>query len=203
MGDNVGGGSAGDGTHLARALDQARFSDAFVCLYDPSAADEARRAGVGTRLTMAVGGKTDARHGEPLKTPLTVVSHHGGQFTEPAPRHGGFGTFDQGPTTIVRTDHGLTIMLTSLRMAPFSLEQLRYCGLDPAVFRILVAKGVHAPVAAYREVCRHFIRVNTPGSTTADLSTFGYRNRRRPMFPWETETAWSEHAVSRSGRPTN
>jgi microcystin degradation protein MlrC len=41
-----------------------------------------------------------------------------------------------------------------------------------------VAKGVHAPVAAYGEVCREFIRVNTPGVTTADLSRLAYRHRR-------------------------
>jgi microcystin degradation protein MlrC len=44
---------------------------------------------------------------------------------------------------------------------------------------------VHAPVAAYSEVCPSFIRVNTPGVTTADLSRLMYRHRRRPLFPWE------------------
>ena len=50
----------------------------------------------------------------------------------------------------------------------------------------LVAKGVHAPVAAYAEVCRGFIRVNTPGVTTADLSRLQYHHRRRPLHPFET-----------------
>jgi microcystin degradation protein MlrC len=49
-----------------------------------------------------------------------------------------------------------------------------------------VAKGVHAPVAAYAEVCRDFLRVNTPGVTTADLSRLEYRHRRRPLHPFET-----------------
>ncbi len=50
--------------------------------------------------------------------------------------------------------------------------------------RLLVAKGVHAPVAAYGEVCREFLRVNTPGVTTADLSRLQY-HRHRPLHPFE------------------
>ena len=70
-------------------------------------------------------------------------------------------------------------------MAPFSLNQILSCGLDPASFRILVAKGVHAPVAAYAPVCKHLIRVNTPGTTTADMRTLDYQHRRRPLYPFE------------------
>jgi len=75
-------------------------------------------------------------------------------------------------------------------MAPFSLAQLTSCGLDPRQFRVLVAKGVVAPIAAYQSVCDHFIRVNTPGVTTADLATLPYRRRRRPLFPFETDFDW-------------
>jgi len=76
-------------------------------------------------------------------------------------------------------------------MAPFSLKQLTSCGLRPELFQVLTAKGVHAPVAAYGPVCKHLIRVGTPGVTAADLLLFEYRNRRRPMFPFEYETNWN------------
>jgi microcystin degradation protein MlrC len=71
-------------------------------------------------------------------------------------------------------------------MVPFSLGQLRHAGLDPAAFRLLVAKGVHAPVAAYAEACRTFLRVDTPGVTSADLARLAYHHRRRPLHPFET-----------------
>jgi microcystin degradation protein MlrC len=79
----------------------------------------------------------------------------------------------------------MTVLLTSRRMVPFSLNQLSSCGIDPKSFRVLVAKGVHAPLAAYREVCDGFLRVNTPGSTCADLYELDYRNRRKPLYPLE------------------
>ena len=190
MGDNVGGGSPGDGTHLAHAIHQRGMANSFVCLCDPQAVKQALEAGVGARLQLAVGGKADRRHGEPLRAEFAVIAQSDGRFREAQARHGGFSAFDQGPTAVLRTDRGLTVMLTTLRMVPFSLQQLEHCGLDPRSFRRLVAKGVHAPVAAYREVCRHFIRVNTPGVTSADLSQFQYAHRRRSMFPFEPDTTW-------------
>jgi microcystin degradation protein MlrC len=190
MGDNVGGGSPADGTWLAHAIRDRRMRSAFVCLYDPIAVRQVQDLGVGSRIRLQVGGKTDKRHGEPFVDEFAVVSLHEGKFEEPEPRHGGFTHCDQGPTAIVRTDDGLTVMLTSRRMPPFSLRQLTSCDLDPASFHILVAKGVNAPVAAYAPVCRHLIRVNTPGVTTADMKSLDYVYRRRPMFPFEADTTW-------------
>ena len=185
MGDNVGGGAPGDATFILRTLHRRRVGGAFVCLYDPASADEASSAGPGSMLELKMGGKTDSHHGTPVEARVSVVSCHDGHFSEPKPRHGAISTFNMGRTAIVRTDTDITVMLTSQRVFPTSLVQLTSCGLDPRSFRILVAKGVHAPVAAYREVCRSFIRVNSPGLTTADLSAFTYRRRRKPMFPFE------------------
>src|SRR5262249_30573035 len=146
--------------------------------------------GAGQAVRLRVGGKTDDRHGPPLEADFTVLGLHNGRFDEPEPRHGGFRQFDQGRTAVVQTGNGLTVMLTSRRMAPFSLRQLTALGVDPAAFHVLVAKGVNAPVAAYAPVCRHFLRVNTPGVTTADMTALAFRHRRRPMFPFEGDTSW-------------
>jgi microcystin degradation protein MlrC len=190
MGDNVGGGSPGDGTVLAHALRERGVGPAFVCLSDPRSVAEAEAAGVGAEVRLRSGGKTDDLHGSPLEGTFTVLGLHDGRFEEPEARHGGFRTFDQGRTAVVRGGDGLTLMLTSRRMTPFSLRQLTTFGVDPAAFRVLVAKGVHAPVAAYAPVCRHLLRVNTPGVTTADLAALDFRHRRRPLFPFEPEAAW-------------
>lgn len=185
MGDNVGGGSPGDSTHLLHAFGRSGLTNAFVCLYDPASVARAVRAGVGARLEMQVGGKTDSSHGQPFVGDFNVLGTYEGKFVEREPRHGGFTHCDQGPTAVVRAEDGLTIMLTSLRMPPFSLQQLISCGIEPRRFQVLVAKGVNAPVAAYAPVCPHLIRVNTPGCTTADMTTLEFKHRRRPMFPFE------------------
>ena len=183
MGDNVGGGSPADSTFLLDAL-LKRDCKSFVCLCDPDSVEAAARAGVGATLTMPLGGKSDDLHGPTVTTACRVISLHEGRFEESQPRHGGMAKFDQGKTAIVESQH-VTIMLTSRRMVPFSLQQLYSCQLDPESFDVLVAKGVHAPLAAYREACPSIIRVNTGGSTTADMSKLEYHCRRQPLFPLE------------------
>jgi microcystin degradation protein MlrC len=46
---------------------------------------------------------------------------------------------------------------------------------------------VNAPIAAYAEVCKNVIQMNTPGVTQADVTQFNYKKRRTPLFPFENE----------------
>lgn len=191
MGDNVGGGSPADSTHLAHALREWQLTEkAFICLYDPQSVEQARAAGVGAKLSLKVGGKTDHLHGDPFEDDFTVRGLYDGKFHESEPRHGGFTHCDQGPTAVVQGASGITVMLTSRRMPPFSIRQLTTFGVHPASFHVLVAKGVQAPVAAYQPVCHRLVRVNTPGCTTADMTTLNFQHRRRPMFPFEPGAMW-------------
>ena len=188
MGDNVGGGSPGNGTWLAHELHRQGVGPSFICLYDPTSVVQAEALGVGSRIRLSVGGQTDDLHGAPFHAIFVVQFVGDGQFTEDQVRHGGITHFDQGRTVIVQTDDGLlTVMLTSRRVPPFSLKQLTAFGLDPQSFHVLVAKGVNAPLAAYQPVCPSIVRVNTRGVTTADMTQLDYHHRRRPMFPFERD----------------
>lgn len=188
MGDNVGGGSPADGTILARHLLTSGLRS-FACIYDPATVERALSLGVGQSGLFEIGGKTDELHGAPLRETFVVRSRHEGTYLEPLPRHGGIRSYDQGATVVLEHAGGLTLLVNSRRTPPFSLEQLRSCGLDPASFQVLAAKGVNAPVAAYAEVCPQMIRVNTPGCTTADIRQLTFHHRRRPLFPLEA-AAW-------------
>ena len=190
MGDNVGGGSPADSTHLAHALVRRNIPKAFICLFDPVAVRAAGDAGVGGTLTLSMGGATDVLHGNPLVANVRVEGLYDGVFSEDEARHGGIVHFDQGKSAVVTIASGLTVMLTSKRIVPWSLGQFACCDLDPHDFDVLVAKGVNSPLAAYASLCSHFIRVNTPGVTASDLSGFDYQFRRRPMFPFEPGVSW-------------
>ena len=188
MGDNIGGGSSGDGTLILHELQQRHATTCFACLFDPHAAQTAFAAGVGTRLPQfPMGGKLDNRLGPPLVAEAQVVSLHDGKFTENQVRHGGKTNYDMGPTAIVKIESGATIMLNSHRTPPFSLKQLTSCGINPFDYQLLIAKGVQAPLAAYQTVCKNAIRVNSAGPTCADLTQLAYEHRRKPLFPFERE----------------
>ena len=108
-----------------------------------------------------------------------------GRFEETAPRHGGQVNYNMGDMAVVSTAKGNVVMLTSRRVPPFSLRQLTAFGIFPRDFEVVVAKGVNAPIAAYGPECPTIIQVNTPGVTQADMTAFTYKNRRKPLFPFE------------------
>lgn len=190
MGDNIGAGAPGHGTHLLAELHTRSISPSFVCLHDPESVRQADEAGAGAWIKLKLGGVSDGLHGDPVSAKCKVLGLYEGKFKETGVRHGGFTDFDQGRTAVVATDRGVTVMLTSRRMPPFSLEQMVSCGLNPRAFRVLVAKGVIAPLAAYGPVVNRVIAVNTPGVTSADLQQLPFHGRRKPMFPFESQMDW-------------
>src|SRR6185436_1486650 len=72
MGDNVGGGSPGDGALIARVFEEqaatagTRNRRAFICLRDPEAVQKAAAMGVGGRVALQMGGKSHPLYGPPL-----------------------------------------------------------------------------------------------------------------------------------------
>ncbi len=184
LGDNVGGGSPGDGTIIAHAFQRQKIRNSFVALCDADAAEVAASLGGDAVFEGLVGGKSDKMHGEPLLVRGRVRSLHDGVFREEQIRHGGQGRFDMGKTAVIDSE-SLTLLVHSQRTPPFSLNQLTSCRIEPEKFSVLVAKGVNAPIAAYSPVCRTFIRVDTPGVTTANMARLPFKRRRRPLFPFE------------------
>jgi microcystin degradation protein MlrC len=183
MGDNVGGGAMGDGTALLHECRLANAGPVFACIHDPEAVLRAVAAGEGGTLdNLAVGDPMN-----PFSADFRVAGIYDGKFSEGEVRHGGFQDFDQGRTAVIEASGGSpTLMLTSRRVPPFSLRQMTAFGVDPSRFRIIIAKGVIAPVAAYESIATGgFVHVDTPGPTRADMTKLVYRNRRRPMFPFE------------------
>jgi microcystin degradation protein MlrC len=180
MGDNVGGGAPGNSTHLLEALEKENQSKVFICIYDPHAVVVALAHAQGESFPLAFG-DTTAKY----QTNVTLIHVSDGIFTEDTPKHGGFVNYDMGQTVIVKTAGENTVMITTKRTPPYSLKQLTSFGLNPEDFEIIIAKGVNAPIAAYRAVCPSIIQVDTPGVTQADMTLFEYENRRKPMFPFE------------------
>jgi microcystin degradation protein MlrC len=183
LGDNIGGGSAGDGTVLLSELIRQRAADAVVVMYDPQGVEAARQAGPGGRFEREVGGRVDRMHGEPQSVRGVVRSLHDGSWVEDQPRHGGRRFNEQGATAVIAIDGPNTLVLNSLRTPPFSLGQLTSLGIDPMRQAVLVVKAAVAYKAAYGPIAGEVIEVDTPGVTAIDPARFIFRSIRRPMFP--------------------
>jgi microcystin degradation protein MlrC len=191
VGDNIGGGGPADSTVLLEHALTLGIPRYLQTLYDPKAVRACWAAGAGATVAVRAGAKTDDQHGRPVRLSAHVRTLSDGRFEEPEPRHGGQRFFDAGPTAVLETAGGQTMVLTSERVPNTSLQQMYALGIDPAQMQVIVAKGVNAPRAAYAPIASEIVLVDTPGVTSADLSRFTYHRRRRPLFPFEDpRDAW-------------
>lgn len=190
IGDNVGGGSPGDSTILFHEILRQGVPDSLVILADPEAVAACVAAGPGATVSLMAGGKTDRLHGSPVHVTGRVRVLSDGRFVETQVRHGGWGACDQGTTAVLEIDGGHTLMLTTRRMAPMSLEQVLSAGIKPEKKRVIVVKGVVAPRAAYAPIAAKIMLVDTPGVTSDNPRYFTYRHRRVPLYPMEPDAAY-------------
>jgi microcystin degradation protein MlrC len=182
-GDNVGGGSAADGTVILHEILRQGATDGVVCLFAPEEVRQCVVAGVGQEVRLTVGGKVDRLHGEPVTVTGRVRLLHDGTYVEHEVRHGGRRVNHMGLTALVEIEGGNLLVLNSLRHPPFSLGQLTCLGIEPRRQRLLVVKAAIAYKAAYAPVAGTIIEVDTPGLTAVNPERFTYRHIRRPMFP--------------------
>ena len=194
VGDNVGGGGTADSTHLlAEAIRQGLNGEKslLLSLFDPVAVQACISAGIGSTITLKVGAGTDHLHGEPVEVTGNVRAITDGKFEEPKPTHGGLRFFDYGPSVALDTDDGHTIVLHTVRgIGNMSREQYYSIGISPEQYRVIICKGTVSPRAAYEPIAREIIMANSPGVTSADMSSFSFKNRRTPLYPFEPEATF-------------
>lgn len=186
--DNIGGGAPGDGTALLAELLRAGAAGAVVSVVDPEVVALARRAGEGAVITAEVGGKTDRLHGPPVPLRGRVVRLARADFTY----RGSYMTGRRvraGWAAVLDAD-GVQVVVRERKVMPFDDEELRVLGIDPPRCRIIVVKAATAWRAAYGDIARAVIEVDTPGACTARLQTLPYAKVRRPVVPLDERVAW-------------
>jgi microcystin degradation protein MlrC len=189
MADNTGGGAAGDGTEVLRELVRVGARSAVVaCLWDPGAVQACARAGVGSRLTVSVGGKVDDRHGAPLAVTGTVRTLSDGRFVHKGPMMRGL-PGRLGPTAVLDVD-GVKVILISYRWQTLDPEMLRFVGIDPAAEKVVVVKSTIHYRAAFEPLAREIIEVDAPGLSSSNLARFAYTRVRRPIFPLDPDAGY-------------
>ena len=186
-GDNIGGGSAGDGTFILSELQRQKAEGWVVVISDPEANQAAFQAGISGAFDQMVGGKTDKIHGDPVRVRGFVKALHDGKYVETEVRHGGGRYKEMGPTAVIEVEGSTRdlpnlLLLTNRPTSPNSLHQLISNGVYPERQRILVAKGTSAPRAAYAPIAARIVLVNSGGATDVNPKRFTFKHIRRPLF---------------------
>lgn len=180
--DNPGGGTPGDGTHLLKAMLEAELDDACLApLNDPEVARAAHQAGVGSRIEVLLGGKTDSLHGEPLQVNAYVKCLTDGRFVQSSPMWQGLDV-DLGLSARLQIN-GVDVVVCSTNAQALDEQIFLLHGIDFTNFRVVGLKSSQHFRAAFEGAAERIITVDSPGLSTLDLSAFEYRRIPRSIYP--------------------
>ncbi len=180
--DNPGAGTPCDGTAILKELLRAKAKSAVVAaIADPEAVSYALDRGVGEKIAVRAGGKTDRLHGRPigLRGRIRLISN--GEFTQKGAMAAGL-KISMGRTVILECD-GVDVVLTEKRVSPNDLQFFYSLGIDPREKQIVVVKSSVHFRAAFDPIASRIVEVDAPGISNPDLSLFKYAKVRRPIFP--------------------
>lgn len=186
IGDNPGGGAPEDGTVVLRAiLEEGLEGGVLAVIWDPEAVEKASASGLGTKVTVKLGGKTDDLHGKPLEVTGTVKTLTDGKWIVKGPMGTGSES-DMGETAVLLVG-GNEVIVTSKRLQPMDLELYRSLGIEPTERKFIVVKSSVHYRAAHEPIAEEIIELDTPGLTSPRLAGFGFKKLRRPIFPLDVE----------------
>ncbi|MBL8231599.1 MAG: M81 family metallopeptidase [Bryobacterales bacterium] len=186
--DSTGSGSPGDSTGVLRHLLKADLpGPAAIFLVDPGAVEKAIAAGVGNRVTMAIGGCFDKGNSKPVKVDGHVRLISDGRWTA---RARGYNTGIEtcmGPTVVLEVGQ-VKILIASRSAMTVDPELFRSHGIEPLYCKIVVVKSPLGFRACYEPLAKAIFLVDTPGVSTANLKTLPWKRISRPIYPLDPDT---------------
>jgi len=173
--DNPGGGGHGDTTGLLAELIRQDAQDTVVGLInDAGSATACHAAGVGARLGLLLGGKSD---GAPLAVTAVVDALTDGRFTCTGPMGRG-NPADLGPTALVRVSPGVRVIVVSRKMQAWDQALFTHVGVEPGAQRILALKSSVHFRADFQPIAERVIVVAAPGPVVADPAALPFTKLR-------------------------
>jgi microcystin degradation protein MlrC len=192
--DNCASGGTQDTMQvIAEVLRQGLEDVAVASIRDPEAVKRLVAAGVGNRIRLSLGGKTDlpalGRKGEPLELEGYVRLISDGRFKISGPMLTGVEAnmglsvvFESGPMTFVVTERAYE---------PWDLGVFRSVGIEPTNRRFLLLKSRMHFRAAFAPIAGAIVECDGVGVTSSDLSLFSFARLSRPVYPLDEVAEWT------------
>jgi microcystin degradation protein MlrC len=184
--DNCGSGGAQDVMLVVEEILRQKLDDVAIApIRDPGAVAQMVAAGIGTNVTLKLGGKTDMPSiglaGRPLELAGRVRNITDGEIVFTGPMYTGLKSH-LGRTAVLDTGQA-QIVVTERHHEPFDLVIFRHCGIEPTKKRYLMLKSRIHYRAGFKPIAAHIVECAGAGVTNADLSVYDYRKLVRPIYP--------------------
>jgi len=184
--DNCASGGTMDTTVvLAEILKQGLEDVAAFAIYDPAAVQQAIAAGIGTQVTLSIGGKIAMpaipAESPPLKVTGTVKTISNGRYRNRGPMARGV-MMDMGATVVLDTGT-VEIVLISRHVEPSDLNCLSSLGIDPMQKRFVMLKSRIHWRAGLGKMAKAVVDCAGVGVCTSDYGQLKFEKVRRPIYP--------------------
>ncbi|MEZ4865590.1 MAG: M81 family metallopeptidase [Caldilineaceae bacterium] len=180
-GDNPTAGGAGDIPYVLERLLALGAKSALVAgIADAQAVAACEQAGVGATVPLALGGKLDPIHAQPLHVNGTVISLH----TVSWPANAKAGTTVLPNHVTVIDVLGVHVVLTERRTPFHRMTDFTQIDLDPTQYQIVVVKMGYL-VPEVDQMARRALLALSPGAVNQDIENLPYQRIQRPMFPMD------------------
>jgi microcystin degradation protein MlrC len=197
--DNCASGATQDSMFVLREALRAGLEGIAVGpVRDPEAVDSMVRAGVGARVSLAVGGKLDMpaikKKGEPLQLSGVVRAITDGEYTITGPQFQGMRCY-MGRTAVLDTGNA-EIVITERNQEPWDRGVFTSVGIDPArkTFLLLKSRMYYRPV--FLPIAKGAVLCDGVGVGSSDWTQFDYVKIRRPIYPLDRDFETSLQAAA-------
>ena len=186
--DSTGSGSPGDSTGVLKHLVRAPLTGpAAIFLVDPAAVGTAIESGIGSTVTLKVGGGFDREHSKPVMVTGVVKLISDGRWTARARGYNTGITTCMGRAVVLEVGH-VQILMAERSAMTVDPELFRSHGIDPTYCQIVVVKSPNGFRACYEPIAQKIYVVDTPGVSTANLRHIPFKRVPRPIYPLDAET---------------
>jgi microcystin degradation protein MlrC len=190
--DNCASGGTQDTMAVVAEVMRQDLKDVAVgAIRDPQAVRKLIESGVGSNVTLPLGGKVDMpsirRKGEPLEVSGKVKRISDGEFVVQGPMYTGV-TMRMGKTVVLDTG-SIQLVVIENNHEPFDLEMFRSLGIEPTAKRYLLLKSRIHYRAGFKPIAKKIVECNGIGVTGSDYGQFNFEKVRRPIFPFDFDMA--------------
>jgi microcystin degradation protein MlrC len=174
---------------LAEVIHQGLEDVAMFAIRDPDVVAQLIDSGVGSKVTVQLGGKMDlpsiGRKGEPMEVSGVVRTITDGEFVIHGPMYTGTKAF-MGRAAVLDIGN-VQIVITERHQEPFDLGCFRSVGIEPTTKRYLLLKSRIHYRAAFAPIARHIVECDGIGVTSSDYTQFTFKKIRRPIYPLDAD----------------
>ena len=184
--DNCGSGANQDVMRVIKEIIKQDLDDVIVAaVWDPDGVKEMQSKGIGSTISIELGGKTDmpsiGLKGQPLLIEGKVKILTDGEWVVRGPMYTGV-KVHMGPTAVLDTGK-IQIVIVSNHHEPWDLGVFTSVGIQPRFHKYILLKSRIHYRAGFGNLPKHTITLDGDGVTTSDNSKLNYTNLKRPIFP--------------------